>query len=1495
MSPAKKRLTSLFVLLLILFLAVGISSALYYFKTERNEEYQNRLHLRELKFAAQTLERNFDQFKYIGDLLNKISARENQQDVGKNSEFSHVMERAKQSHALQNLVQLTRRKNCWFSPSAKITHVSKHEDYTLNYNACDGKSFSAPLQDFFPEKLSMFPLVVVVNQKGEIIGRRDYPQNSTKTNELGFENMNGLVSQIAIEEFLLGLKRSDLSRSQEQSESIFKDRIPEDLTHSGILETAIGGMEFRIFSQPMHGFLENEGGTHQIIGFVPSSQFQLNKLKVSPNSGIWLLAAVLMLFSFIPLIKIRFLGKSQNYARSDIAFLLLGGAVFMGVFSLTVNHLIYEPQIEEYEQHQLTHLLKRFSTQFSLEIQFANAKADQMRKVIVGYATKIPSELPGTCEVKAAQAEERRVEASALNIVNCEYENLGASFKGPMTPFLESGFLAGEDALVRSYSHKDTAGDDDWYRMPILRAGVNNHNFSDFWLGEREYFQKTIKNRAWKLEHCIENTYKWLDCDETRPETLESGEPVNQSLGFYIQRIRNLTDGRLSSQFAFTFLEKETGVVEVPEQGNTKALSGPSYNVLGIGARLRTFFSPILPADVGYAVIDRRGRVFYHVDSDRVLTENFLVETNDNPIVTSLLSQTLSEPVEFRTVYRNTKHLMVMSDLHPDIPWKLVLFHDTQPAQSVVFWLYALSIGLFLQLAIFFLVYCWVGTYRAAWMRLFYYCKNKRRHYRQVSRMVIGLTLLFFVSLGFVVELLPRLAFWSLACAAVLLILARKFETNDTGVLENVPLYRQGFFPFLLFGIVNLAVFLFLLIEKVTLADSFEVSLSHVLMFLVGIITFVLFWKFERLPKTFRKRIQPVIGRLLPKPVSVFGYSVGYITYLCALSWLFIVVPALLIGNSANHLVLDFMSDKDRHAMIASCEKQREEKKSYFAAFGMSESLQDGCTLANNQIQARVWSGAETNKPGWVKSRYTPIKPDWLLLTMLRFPAVADSLQGDFLQFVLKPDSHYSQWQNGDFQLTALMSSWYIIFLFTPLLFMISFAMIKHIIAHRLLGEHLLAGICFDRPMDEENDLADDAAERKSAPWGDRLASLLSAKGSVRIQLIRADEASVIEELDKQSIQTFKQDDRLIFRINDILEQIGGEFSFAMSVKAEQKRVGGILTVVISDLEALFLRKSDRQKALALLNGLSGNSQVNIILLCEMSMLYRLTNQQAYPHTDADQWSETDETLGWSSLFARFDKLIAWAPECKPRLIQGASPLRVLLHETRGWPELSGLFHQFGIEVLGIASNAATKQGITLHQAVRVACDKMSASDSPVSSSQPHETMDSQYDAYVLHLFDSELEGIKSLAPEQIVSFFSSRAGTLYRHKWNQCTLMERIMMLQLAQGMVPNPANSDTLEYLAKRGYLYRDQGWFFVNESFRQFVLTAEKDTDVNYWMAQTSAGTWEYIRIPIFVVLLVLIGVFLLSSGQSIESMLATLTATLGLLPVVLRNLNIFRGSD
>lgn len=290
--------------------------------------------------------------------------------------------------------------------------------------------------------------------------------------------------------------------------------------------------------------------------------------------------------------------------------------------------------------------------------------------------------------------------------------------------------------------------------------------------------------------------------------------------------------------------------------------------------------------------------------------------------------------------------------------------------------------------------------------------------------------------------------------------------------------------------------------------------------------------------------------------------------------------------------------------------------------------------------------------------------------------------------------------------------------------------------------------------------------------------------------------------------------------------------------------------VVLYGFEAIALNRMFREKALELLEYLVNETRYQIIILCAVAPLYRLTQQAAYPGaTVKEEFASGAEVVRWSQLMSKFTKLYWWTASQKSMLARPKKSMKVLEYEATGWPEVENLYEEF----------------LNYHNLEKV---KSGIKGKSISA---------------------------NWQPEQIIEFFGANAGAFYRYRWELCTKAERLLMYQIAKGLEPNPQNIEPLEHLMRRGFIFRDHGWHLINQSFQRFVLTAESPETIEEWMAEAKESAWRYLRIPLFALVIALVAIMVYSATDAIESALGVLTGILGLIPLAIRNISLFKGGS
>jgi hypothetical protein len=147
--------------------------------------------------------------------------------------------------------------------------------------------------------------------------------------------------------------------------------------------------------------------------------------------------------------------------------------------------------------------------------------------------------------------------------------------------------------------------------------------------------------------------------------------------------------------------------------------------------------NPVLPKNVQFAVLDRTGRVMFHSDAARSLTENFFQESEDSPTLKSLVATRDRGAVSGRYQGRAHRFHVTPLDLAPfgDPRWSLVVFQEKAVSETANIETITLAAAMFGLYAIG-LAAIW-GVFGALWPRAvgkwLWPAPEKGPHYRRAA------------------------------------------------------------------------------------------------------------------------------------------------------------------------------------------------------------------------------------------------------------------------------------------------------------------------------------------------------------------------------------------------------------------------------------------------------------------------------------------------------------------------------------------------------------------------------------------------------------------------------------------------------------------------------------------------------------------------------------------------------------------------------------------
>jgi hypothetical protein len=315
-------------------------------------------------------------------------------------------------------------------------------------------------------------------------------------------------------------------------------------------------------------------------------------------------------------------------------------------------------------------------------------------------------------------------------------------------------------------------------------------------------------------------------------------------------------------------------------------------------------------------------------------------------------------------------------------------------------------------------------------------------------------------------------------------------------------------------------------------------------------------------------------------------------------------------------------------------------------------------------------------------------------------------------------------------------------------------------------------------------------------------------------------------------------------------------------------------TIALSSLENTAFDEATRLFALNVMEYLLALPKINIILLCEVAPLYRLTQPEMYPSKQGvNVPSSSSEMVRWAKVLQPFIKVYDWCPNLKQRLRHDADSAATLIQEALAWPELRAVLKQFIIfNVATHSENADAYNTLLIDIEAQEQETARLGEFAPISINPDLLTKTGINEAWI---------------PDQIIEFFGANSGALYRFKWEQCTKTERIILFQIAGGLEPNPLNRGPLEHLVRRGYICRDKGWFIVNTSFEKFVLNAESADTIDNWLAVANESIWQYLRIPFFAIVIALVAIMAYTATDAVETAIGVLSAVFALIPMAIKN--------
>ena len=134
---------------------------------------------------------------------------------------------------------------------------------------------------------------------------------------------------------------------------------------------------------------------------------------------------------------------------------------------------------------------------------------------------------------------------------------------------------------------------------------------------------------------------------------------------------------------------------------------------------------------------------------------------------------------------------------------------------------------------------------------------------------------------------------------------------------------------------------------------------------------------------------------------------------------------------------------------------------------------------------------------------------------------------------------------------------------------------------------------------------------------------------------------------------------------------------------------------------------------------------------------------------------------------------------------------------------------------------------------------------------------------------------------EDVVIRITNLANVYFMSLWLSLNANEKRVLFDLAEDLLVNPENIHEIETLCNKGVVCYHNGMLSVmNHSFRHFVNNLQSENDIKQWVTiANDTGTWNKLRYPIIIVLVLVAGFIFITQKEAFNSMLAYFTAFSG----------------
>ena len=505
----------------------------------------------------------------------------------------------------------------------------------LNTTQTEVASASIVLEDLLKHVATedIYEDVLLVDPSGAIV----YQRNPSILRFLHLGNLlhhqrkdNGFLADVFSEN---GIKQAKTLDPQKLGH-VMKSAMPSHF------QMTVGGTSYEVFMQAVAfpSIVTSLGTEFKdipwiICGILPSSKFQEQYLAIPFTVLLLCLFVFISVFLALPVFSLIMMNPRERLTRFSVMSLLMTSILGAGIGTLFLLDLgFYRQTVADFHERLRT-------TTESINAAF-HTQLDRMVWQLDRYNHQFQT-LQDQARFPAAPNSEAWMARVQLPDPCKDAENREVPFCYPNFSVV---FWADSKGVLReTWTKAET---------PYVRG---THDLS-----QRDYVTKVQKNSMHLYRRFIDK--RWVE--------------------FYVQPLISLESSTSSL------------VVSMPQQTTSRDQTASTPWVAAIQSEdFSLLKKPVLAPGTGYAVIeDQTGLALFHSDGRRMLRENFLEETDNNPKISALIQARTEGAVE--GTYWGNGHRFVMKPL-AGLPWTLVVFESKDALRTTNFEMLLFSFSLF--------------------------------------------------------------------------------------------------------------------------------------------------------------------------------------------------------------------------------------------------------------------------------------------------------------------------------------------------------------------------------------------------------------------------------------------------------------------------------------------------------------------------------------------------------------------------------------------------------------------------------------------------------------------------------------------------------------------------------------------------------------------------------------------------------------------------------